>query len=54
MEYNIREMKAFEYPLLDNFLYEAIFQRNEMNCLLLHCVQLRLLKQNDDHTFLRE
>ena len=33
MEYNIREMKAFEYPLLDNFLYEAIFQRNEMNLL---------------------
>lgn len=33
MEYNIREMKPFEYPLLENFLYEAIFQRDEMNLL---------------------
>ena len=25
MEYIIREIKKSEYPLLDNFLYEAIF-----------------------------
>lgn len=25
MDLNIREMKKCEYPLLDNFLYEAIF-----------------------------
>lgn len=33
MNYNIREMKEFEYPLLEEFLYEAIFQRNESNML---------------------
>lgn len=26
-------MKSFEYPLLKNFLYEAIFQRNQMDLL---------------------
>lgn len=31
MEYIIREMKQSEYPLLDDFLYEAIFQRDETN-----------------------
>ena len=25
MDYTIREMQEQEYPLLDNFLYEAIF-----------------------------
>jgi len=33
VEYNIREMKPFEYPLLDVFLYEAIFQQDEKNLL---------------------
>ena len=31
MEYIIREMKKSEYPLLSDFLYEAIFQRDKMN-----------------------
>lgn len=31
MKYNIREMKQSEYPLLENFLYEAIFQPDETN-----------------------
>lgn len=31
MNYTIREMNSYEYPLLDNFLYEAIFQRDENN-----------------------
>lgn len=31
MEYIIREMKESEYLLLDDFLYEAIFQRDEAN-----------------------
>lgn len=33
MEYIIREMRQSEYPLLDDFLYEAIFQRDETNLL---------------------
>lgn len=31
MEYNIREMDKREYPLLEDFLYEAIFQKDENN-----------------------
>ena len=31
MDYKIREMKQSEYKLLDDFLYEAIFQRDETN-----------------------
>lgn len=31
MEYIMREMKQSEYALLDDFLYEAIFQRDETN-----------------------
>ena len=34
MEYIIREMQLHEYPLLDDFLYEAIFQRDETNLAL--------------------
>lgn len=33
MKYIIREMHSHEYPLLDDFLYEAIFQRDETNLL---------------------
>ena len=33
MEYIIRELKESEYPLLTDFLYEAIFQRDEKNLL---------------------
>ena len=33
MEYIIREMNQHEYPLLNDFLYEAIFQRDESNLL---------------------
>lgn len=29
MNYIIREMHSYEYPLLEDFLYEAIFQRDE-------------------------
>ena len=32
-KYIIREMQPKEYPLLENFLYEAIFQRDEENLL---------------------
>ncbi|WP_079428239.1 GNAT family N-acetyltransferase [Clostridium oryzae] len=31
MEYTIRQMKQSEYSLLNDFLYEAIFQRDETN-----------------------
>lgn len=31
MKYIIREMQSEEYSLLDDFLYEAIFQRDETN-----------------------
>ena len=31
MNYTIRQMKPSEYPLLSDFLYEAIFQRDENN-----------------------
>lgn len=31
MKYIIREMKQSEYPLLNDFLYEAIFQHDETN-----------------------
>ncbi len=33
MEYIIREMKPSEYPQLDEFLYNAIFQRDSENLL---------------------
>lgn len=33
MKYFIREMTPSEYPLLDDFLYEAIFQPDETNLL---------------------
>ena len=33
MDYIIREMREDEYPLLKDFLYEAIFQRDENNLL---------------------
>lgn len=31
MDYSIREMREAEYPLLEEFLYQAIFQRDEKN-----------------------
>lgn len=33
IKYKIRELKINEIPLLENFLYEAIFQRDEENLL---------------------
>lgn len=33
MRYKIREMESSEYPILDEFIYEAIFQRDETNLL---------------------
>ena len=33
MDYIIREMRKDEYPLLKDFLYEAIFQKDEKNLL---------------------
>jgi len=62
MEYNIREMKASEYPLLEEFLYEAIFQRDEMNLLpksVIEKPELKVYIQNfgnekDDYCFCAE
>ena len=31
MDYLIRELKESEYPVLEEFLYQAIFQRDEKN-----------------------
>jgi len=62
MEYNIREMKASEYPLLEEFLYEAIFQRDEMNLLPKSVIEKQELKvyiqnfgnEKDDYCFCAE
>lgn len=62
MEYIIREMESFEYPLLNNFLYEAIFQRDEVNLLpksIIEKPELKVYIQNfgyekDDYCFCAE
>lgn len=62
MNYTIREMKPSEYPILDDFLYEAIFQRDETNLLprsIIKKPELQLYIQNfgkekDDFCFCAE
>ena len=62
MEYKIRKMECFEYPLLNTFLYEAIFQREEMNLLpksVIEEPELKVYIQNfgiekDDYCFCAE
>ena len=62
MEYDIRKMKSFEYPLLNDFLYEAIFQRDEVNLLpksIIEKPELKVYIQNfgnekDDYCFCAE
>ncbi len=40
MDYIIREMRKDEYPLLKDFLYEAIFQKDENNLLPKEIVEM--------------
>ncbi len=55
-------MKSFEYPLLNDFLYEAIFQRDEVNLLpksIIEKPELKVYIQNfgnekDDYCFCAE
>lgn len=62
MEYIIREIEKSEYPLLDDFLYEAIFipdgvQPPEKNVISLHELQVYVAdfgKKKDDICFLAE
>lgn len=62
MEYSIREMKKTEYPLLDNFLYEAIFlpegaQPPEKSIIYLPELQVYVAdfgKKKDDICYLAE
>lgn len=44
MEFQIREMQPEEYPLLEDFLYEAIFQRDENNLLPRSVIEQPALK----------
>ena len=48
-EYTIREMKPSEYHLLESFLYEAIFQRDEKNMVpktIIHEPALKIYIEN--------
>ena len=62
MEYIIREMKLAEYPLLEDFLYEAIFQPDRRNLLprsVINNPELRVYIENfgaqkDDHCLCAE
>lgn len=62
MEYTIREMTQAEYPLLEDFLYEAIFQRDAANRLpreIIHDPQLQVYirdfgKQKEDYCLCAE
>lgn len=62
MEYIIRKMKPQEYPLLNDFLYEAIFQQDENNLAprsILQKPELQVYVQNfgkekDDYCFCAE
>ena len=47
MEYIIREMKSQEYLLLEDFLYEAIFQRDEINL-----VPKSIIKRPEIHVYI--
>lgn len=62
MEYIIREMTPAEYPLLEDFLYEAIFQPDRRNLLprsVIHSPELKVYIENfgaqkDDHCLCAE
>lgn len=62
MEYTIREMAQAEYLLLEDFLYEAIFQRDAANRLpreIIHDPQLQVYirdfgKQKEDYCLCAE
>jgi ribosomal protein S18 acetylase RimI-like enzyme len=62
MNYIIRELKQEEYPLLEDFLYEAIFQPDEANLVpksILQKPELRVYiddfgKKKDDFCFCAE
>lgn len=59
MDYNIREMRTDEYPLLDDFLYQAIYQPDTTNLAqksIINKPELQVYiqdfgKQKDDYCF---
>lgn len=62
MDYTIREMRTDEYPLLDDFLYQAIYQPDTTNLALKSIINKPELqvyikdfgKQEDDYCFCAE
>lgn len=62
MEYIIRQMKVSEYPLLDDFLYQAIYQPDKTNLApksIINNSELQVYikgfgTQKDDHCFCAE
>lgn len=62
MDYTIREMRIDEYPLLDDFLYQAIYQPNTTNLApksIINKPELKVYikdfgKQKDDYCFCAE
>ena len=62
MDYTIREMRTDEYPLLDDFLYQAIFQSDTTNLApksIINKPELQVYikdfgKQKDDYCFCAE
>lgn len=62
MDYTIREMRIDEYPLLDDFLYQAIYQPNTTNLApksIINKPELQVYikdfgKQEDDYCFCAE
>lgn len=62
MDYTIREMRTDEYPLLDDFLYQAIFQPDTTNLApksIINKPELQVYikgfgKQKDDYCFCAE
>lgn len=62
MDYTIREMRTDEYPLLDDFLYQAIYQPDKTNLApksIINNSELQVYikgfgTQKDDHCFCAE
>lgn len=62
MDYTIREMRTYEYPLLDDFLYQAIYQPDKTNLApksIINNLELQVYiqdfgKQKDDYCFCAE
>ena len=62
MDYTIREMRIDEYPLLDDFLYQAIYQPDKTNLApksIINNSELQVYikgfgTQKDDHCFCAE